>query len=348
MNKHSDFWGSKSIFSTGKIIFLVFFVSLLLLLLILTSLSTGSNQLSITSSIDHIFKLDFTSTSHIEIVIWTLRLPRILSAILIGIALGISGALLQMVTRNPLAEPGILGVNSGAALGVVSGITFFNIETGLGYLVFSFIGSFVGSLSVVLVSITSKSKTSPLHLVLIGIAFGITFKGFTSFLLMKNKFTFDQYRYWILGSLSGISMDNLVICLYPFFLGLLLTILFLKPISALRLGDEISISLGYRPEITRVIVAIIVTFFTGISVSLAGPIGLLGLLAGNIAIKIAGSNILSLLIVSSLLGVFTLVSSDILAKLIAKPFEIPVSVVIGFIATPLLIWIVKTNKTLSL
>ena len=276
-----------------------------------------------------------TSDARLEMIITTLRVPRALAAVLVGVALGAGGLLLQSATRNPLAETGLLGVNSGAALGVVAGITFAGAESGREYLLCALAGALAASGAVLLIAATGRA--SPLRLILAGVALGATFKGISGYLLMRDGSTFDQYRFWALGSLSGVQ-QRMVIQASPLVLiGLVLAALLVRPLSALALGDDTATALGHRPHRIRIVTGLAVTALAAAAVAVAGPIAFLGLLAPWLAHSLSGPDIGGRLFLAAFAGAALLLAADMAARVVVRPYEVPASVLIAFLGAPLLI-----------
>jgi iron complex transport system permease protein len=316
-------------------------------LLAAVSLLFGSGDIGPGRSLSFLTGGDVAGREHVDTVVTTLRMPRTLLAVLIGSGLGIAGAILQAATRNPIAETGLLGVNSGAALGVVTGITYAGAEVGADYLLWAFLGALAASGIVLLLAGSGRAAMSPLRLILAGAALSATFRGLTAYLTLGNATTFDQYRYWVLGSLSGVSMD-LVLGMTPVFIvGMVLAFVIVRPLGALQLGDDAARALGHRPTATRIAVAVAVTLLTAAATALAGPIAFLGLIAPYIARAIAGPALAPQLALSALAGASVMLSSDILARLIVKPYEAPASVLLAVVGGPILVWIVRTNRTVG-
>lgn len=307
------------------------------------SLFIGSKDISIVKSFLHFFGLKQDS-NHLEMVMTTLRIPRTLACVLVGTCFGVSGSILQVITKNPLSEPGILGINGGAALGVVFGLTYWQIESSSSYLIFAFLGAGVGSFFVLSICFFKKEGITPIQLILVGIAVGTTFKGFTSFLLIKNQVTFDQYRYWVLGSLSGVQIELIYYATLPIFLAIFGVLWLIKPLQILQLDDDIGKNLGISPNRIRFFASILVTLLTGSAVAISGPIVFLGFLSGHMARILFRSSLSKQIFFSALLASIILMLSDVLAKTIARPYEIPVSVIIALMGTPFLIWVVKSDK----
>lgn len=334
-------------FSYGLII-----LSAAVLILSAMSLLVGGGHITVAQSfnywqsiiLDTPIPSDADDFLKIQMVMDSLRLPRTLAAITVGLCLSLSGTLLQTVTRNPLAETGLLGINDGAALGVVVGITFFLTETALAYLTWALLGASLSCFGILALAHTRIPPT-PLRLVLAGLALGTTFKGATSYLLMSQQSSFDQYRFWVLGSLAGIDIHMLISLLPLVLLGCVVSLCLIKPLSALILGDDVARSLGYRPQLIRTGVTISVSLLTAAAVALAGPIAFLGLLAPHLARSLTGPNLFQQICVSSLIGIVLLLSGDILARVIIRPFDTPVSVIIACLGAPLLIAMIRQQQT---
>ncbi|HCU51469.1 MAG TPA: ABC transporter permease [Micromonosporaceae bacterium] len=290
---------------------------------------------------------DSTATGErLEMIVTTLRIPRMFAALLAGVALGAGGVLLQAATRNPLAETGLLGVNSGAALGVVLGISFAGAESGYEYLIYALGGAMLASAAVL--AIASTGRASPLRLILAGVALGATLRGITGYLLLRNTAGFDQYRFWTLGSLSGVD-SRMVLHAAPFVAsGLLLAGFMVRPLSALALGDEAARALGHHPGRVRVLVAIAVTLLAAASVAIAGPIAFLGLLAPWLARAVAGPFLPAQLFLAAVFGAGLLLLADTIARVIVRPYEVPASVLIAIAGAPLLVWAARSRSLSTL
>ncbi|MFI5808262.1 FecCD family ABC transporter permease [Streptomyces sp. NPDC051561] len=282
--------------------------------------------------------------AQMRLAVMDVRMPRTLAGLLVGIALGAAGCLLQAVTRNPLAETGLLGVNSGAALGVVIGLTYFQVTSAYGVLVWALVGGMAASAVVLLLAASGRAAGSPLRLVLAGSALGATFHGATSYVLLGTQSTFDTYRYWTIGSLAGIETKDIYPLIPLIAVGLLIAFACVRPLSALALGDDSARSLGHHPGRIRLIVAVSVTLLAGAAVALAGPIAFLGLLAPYAARAVTGPRMAGQLVLSGLVGGVAMIAADLLARVVIRPWETPVSVLLAFIGGPLLIWIARSRR----
>lgn len=260
-----------------------------------------------------------------------LRVPRTLAALLVGAALGAAGLLMQTATRNPLAEPGLLGVNAGAALGVVCGIVLTGAGTGPQYMLWAGAGALLGNACVMAIA----RGRSPLKLVLAGVALGASFYGASSALLLSQPSGYDQYRFWVLGSLAGADMATAAWSVWPVAASLLLAWLLARPLSTLLLGDDSARALGYSPALLRVGVGAVTTVLTGCAVALAGPVAFIGLLAPHLS---KGRDLAARLLASIWIGAALVLLADVAARLAAQPYETPLSAVTALLGAPLLIW----------
>ncbi|MCP2261207.1 iron complex transport system permease protein [Streptoalloteichus tenebrarius] len=317
--------------------------------LLTCSILVGSGEIPTSRVVDYLLgHPDAVADPQLQMVINTLRVPRTLTAVLVGAGLGVAGTLLQSATRNPLAETGLLGVNSGAALGVVLGISYAGVESGYGYLVWAFTGAAVASALVLLIARTGGAMVSPLRLVLAGAALGATFRGIMASILLRQPNSYDQYRFWVIGSLSGVDMSIALRMLPAVVIGLLAAVLVARPLSALHLGDDAARALGHRPGVVRVVVAVVVTLLAGASVAMAGPVAFLGLLAPYLARAVAGPRVLAQVALSGLAGVVLMLASDVLARVVIRPYEAPVSVLLAIVGGPALILIVRSRRLMTL
>ncbi|HAI12401.1 MAG TPA: ABC transporter permease [Phycisphaerales bacterium] len=335
--------------SRMRVLSLVLSSFLIIGLLCLCSMLIGAGDTSISDAWGYLCgDSSLRSDDNLDMVLRTLRWPRTVAALVVGAAMGIAGALLQTVTRNPLADTGLLGINSGAAMGVVIGITYLNVSTALGYLLWALGGTLLGTSLVLVVATTGKAGVTPLRLILAGLGIGSTFHGITAMILLSNQTSYDEYRFWVLGSLAGVNLTIVLQMLWVILPGIMLAILLIRSLSALILGDDVAQSLGHQPGKIRIWATLAVTLLTGACVALAGPITFLGLLSPHVARSFTGHRIGRLLTFSGLFGMIILLSADILCRIVVKPFETPVSVMIAMAGAPLLIWIVLSNRMLTL
>lgn len=286
--------------------------------------------------------------AHAQMVLGQLRAPRLGAALLVGAALGAAGVLLQAVTRNPLAEPGLLGVNAGATLAIAAGFVLQGSLGAQAQLFWALGGALAGSALVLLLARAGDARVSPLRLVLAGLALAASARGFMAFLLLASEQGLDQFRFWVLGSLARVTPEALLQGCAPMLVGLALAGLLARPLDLLSLGDELATTLGGRPALLRWSAVLVVGLLAGGAVALVGPIAFLGFVAPYLGRALGALALGAQLRLAMLLGAGLLVAADIVARLVAQPFEAPVSAVIAFLGAPLLIWMVRSQGWLAL
>ncbi|WP_374231103.1 FecCD family ABC transporter permease, partial [Streptomyces sp. UNOC14_S4] len=307
-------------------------VTLLVLLLglCLLSLLIGTGSSSPARAWDYLLgDPSARADPQLRLAVVDVRLPRTLAAVLVGVCLGTAGCLLQAATRNPLAETGLLGVNSGAAFAVVVGLTYFGATSTTALLLWALCGGMAASAVVLLLAASGRAAGSPLRLVLAGAALGATFHGMTSYVLLGSQSTFDVYRYWTIGSLAGVHTSDLLPLLPLAAVGVLVALGCARPLSALGLGDDSARSLGHHPGRVRLVVAGAVSLLAGCAVAVAGPIAFLGLLAPYAARALAGARMTGQLVLSALIAADVMIAADVLARVVIRPWETPVSVLLA-------------------
>jgi iron complex transport system permease protein len=281
-------------------------------------------------------------------VIWDLRLPRTLVGLVVGIALGVAGALIQALTRNPLADPGILGVNAGASFAVALGIGVFGISTVSGYVWFAFAGSLAVTVAVYAIGAAGRGGADPLRLVLGGVAIGAVLGGLTGAMTLLNPEAFDKMRGWGAGTVVGRSFD-VVLPVVPFLaIGLVIALIVAPPLNSIALGDDLAAALGTRVLRTRVMVVIAVTLLAGGATAIAGPIGFVGLMVPHVARWIVGPDQRWILAFTVALAPLLLLIADITGRLVMRPAEIPVGIVTAFVGAPVLIALIRRRRASGL
>ena len=275
------------------------------------------------------------------------RIPRLLAGLLVGAALGAAGAIMQGVARNPLADPGILGVNAGAALAVVSAITL-GVTAATGYVWFAFAGATVVSVLVYTLGSLGRSGATPVKLALAGAAVSAALTSLTTAVLLTDSTTFDQQRFWTVGSLSG-RRPELIAQLAPFVLvGLAIALSTGRLLNALSLGDDMARGLGQRVGLARAVCAAAAVLLCGAATAIAGPIWFVGLLVPHLARVVTGPDYRWILPYSMLIAPILLLGSDILGRIVARPGEVQVGIVLSFVGGPFLIALVRRRKLAAL
>lgn len=312
----------------------------------LASIFLGTREISPGQVFDTFFHYDRNNTDHLVIV--TLRVPRTLAGVLVGAALGLAGAVMQGVARNPLADPGLLGVNAGAALGVVCGISFLGIGTATGYVWFGFAGAAIVSVGVYLVGSLGREGATPVKLALAGAAVTAALQSITTAILLTDVATFDKFRFWTVGSLAGRDLD-LVGRIAPFVaVGAVLALCTGRLLNALSLGDDVARGLGQRVALARGLSAAAVVILCGAATAAAGPIAFLGLAVPHLARLITGPDYRWILPYSMVLAPILLLTSDIIGRLVARPGELQVGIVMAILGAPFFIFLVRRRKLAEL
>ena len=320
----------------------------LLLGLLVLSMSTGAGVYGAAEVFHYLSGEPAAVTDEkLAMVVETLRLPRTLAALLVGASLAVAASLLQSATRNPLAEPGLLGVNAGAVLGLVIGLIFYNVESTRGYLLWSGAGALLGNLIVLGIGLM-LGQASPLKLILAGVALASIFGGLANFMLLRTRVALDQFRYWNLGSLSASRLDALGTILPVALLGLVLAALLCRQLTLMQMGDSQARALGIHTTWVRVGVLVASTLLTACAISIAGPIGFVGFLAAYCARLVEPVGLLRQLVFSTLFGMLFLLAADVLARWLLQPYELPVGTLLAALGAPALITIVLRGGFRSL
>lgn len=276
-----------------------------------------------------------------HIIIRTERLPRAVIAALVGASLAIAGALMQTMTRNPLASPGILGINAGAMFFVVVAVSLLPLHSPADYVWAALLGALVAACLVVVLSRGRQGELSPLRVVLAGVAVTAMFVSFSQGLLIIDRQSFESVLYWLAGSVSGREL-SLVVPLLPLFGGaLLLCALLVRHANALLLGDEMVKGLGMRAGTIKLLLGLVVILLAGSSVALAGMIGFVGLIVPHMARGIFGVDHRWLLPACALLGASLLLLADVASRFLMPPQDVPVGVMTALIGTPFFIYLAR-------
>lgn len=283
-----------------------------------------------------------------DVIVRQLRLPRTVLALIAGLALGVAGALMQGHTRNPIADPVVLGISAGAAMCVVASISLLGV-TGLhGYIWFGFLGAAVASVLVHLVGTLARGGAAPLTLALAGAAVHALFTALTAGMVIMDRQALDTYRFWTVGTVSG-RPPELIFQMLPFIvLGLLVAAVNAPGLNALSLGEDVARALGVRLGLNRVAGMAAITLLTGTAVAVCGPIGFVGLLATHLARFLTGPDYRWVLLYAGLLGAGLLVLADTLGRLVARPGELEVGIVLALLGGPVFVHLVRRRKPVGL
>jgi iron complex transport system permease protein len=313
-----------------------------LALLILLSLALGAQALSpaeVLRALAHPFGDDQSAR-----IVIGLRLPRTVVAVVAGAALGLAGAVMQGVTRNPLADPGLLGVNAGASLAVVTAIGVFGIGSASGYVWFAFGGAAIAAGVVYAIGVLGPGGATPVKLALAGAALTATLTSIVTLVLLSHGEVFQQFRFWQVGSVAGRGLGD-VGFVAPFAaLGAVLAVVGGRMLDLLALGDDAARGLGLNVPLARAICAGAVVLLAGSATSIAGPIVFVGLVAAHAARLLAGSDHRRLIVMAGLVGAALLVASDLVGRFIAPPGELEAGVVIALIGAPVMIALIRRRR----
>jgi iron complex transport system permease protein len=282
-----------------------------------------------------------------DIVIRSLRIPRTTVGLLAGAALGLAGALIQGHTRNPLADPGLLGINNGAALFVVIGIYAFGVTTLVGYVWFAFAGALVASVAVFVLGSVGRGGPTPVTLALAGAAVSALLAALTSSVILIDVQSLDAYRFWSVGSIAG--RDTAVVGQVQWFLlaGLLIGLAGAPALNALALGDDVARSLGHSVLRTRVFGIVAITLLAGSATAACGPIAFVGLVVPHVVRAVTGPDYRWLLPASALAGATLLLAADVIGRVVVRPGELQVGIVLALVGGPFFVWLVRRRKMVA-
>jgi iron complex transport system permease protein len=311
----------------------------------LLSIAVGARSVGLGTVVDALRDYQPGDSDHQVIIN---RIPRLLAGLLVGAALGLAGAIMQGVARNPLADPGILGVNAGAAFAVVCAIGLLGITAASGYVWFAFAGALVVMALVYALGSLGRSGATPVKLALAGAAVSAALTSLTTAVLLTDATTFDQQRFWTVGSLTG-RRPEIVAQLAPFVLaGIVLALCTGRLLNALSLGDDMARGLGQRVGLARAVCAAAAVLLCGAATAIAGPVWFVGLLVPHLARVVTGPDYRWILPYSMLIAPVLLLTSDILGRLVARPGEVAVGIVMSFVGGPFLIALIRRRKLATL
>ncbi|MBF0807587.1 iron ABC transporter permease [Rothia nasimurium] len=307
------------------------------------SLALGSRALPLPDVIRALVSPDDSVAS---VIVWELRLPRALAALLVGSGLAVAGVLMQSLTRNPLAEPGLLGVNAGAALAVVVGAAVLGIGSLSGRLWLACLGAAGAALLVGWIGLGRHSpSTDPLaHLLLTGLALSACAGAVTGSITMFNSSAFDSHRFWVVGSLTERTYEQVGAVAPLIVLGLVLGMLVIKPLDALLMGEDAAAALGVPVGQVRLLTLLAITLLCGGATALAGPIGFVGLVVPHALRLLVGSSIKRVLPLSLLFGALLVLIADVIGRLVLAPAELEVGIVTALIGAPVLLILVLRRE----
>ncbi|MCG8919802.1 iron ABC transporter permease [Actinokineospora sp. PR83] len=279
--------------------------------------------------------LDPTGSSD-DLVVRDIRAPRALLAVGAGAALGVAGVLVQVLSRNPLAEPGILGVSTGAGFAITVGSALGATASATGELVLAVVGSVLA-----MALVYAVGRRSPLRLVLTGVALSSVLSGVSLGLRLLLPDVFDEYRFWAVGSLAGREQAPTLLPVLAIAAALLGALLLSRQLNAVALGEAVAQTLGVNVAGVRAGALVLITVLAGAATAIAGPILFVGLIVPHLARRAAGGSVPWLVAFAAVLGPVLLLVSDTVARVLLPVGEVPVAVVTAFLGGPVLIWAVR-------
>ncbi|MEX3713227.1 iron ABC transporter permease [Cytobacillus horneckiae] len=291
--------------------------------------------------------LETTASNPQSIIIWEIRLPRVILAAIVGAALSISGAAIQALVKNSIADPYILGVSSGASVGATS-VILLGAFSAIGNYALSF-AAFLGAIfAVIIVFLLARvnGRISVVRLLLAGIAISMVFSAITNFMLMMSKQQggIQAVMHWMLGSLAGAKWSNLGIPFFIFLLVFTLLLLNYRQLNALLLGEETAATLGINLDRFRIFIILFVSLLTGVIVAVSGSIGFVGLIIPHLVRMMVGSNYKVVLPISALIGAIFLVWADMVARIVIAPEEMPIGIITAVCGSPFFIWMLRRRR----
>ncbi|MET9511037.1 iron ABC transporter permease [Streptomyces flavidovirens] len=309
-----------------------------LLLSVLLSLAVGARSIAPTEVFDVLLHGGHSDAAE---VVRTMRVPRTLIGLMVGVALALAGTVLQGITRNPIADPGILGISQGASVGVVLAIAFAGIHSLSGYVWFAFAGAALASVAVYAIAASGRGGATPVKLALGGAAINALLASVTMAVLTTKAAALDEFRFWQVGSVAGRDAE-VVGQIWPFLLiGTVLVLSMARGLDALALGEDVAKGLGQNVATVRIVGGIGATILTGAGVAAAGPIAFVGLAVPHIARAIVGSDHRWVLPMAALIGPVMLLVSDVVGRIVFPPSEVPAGVMTALIGVPFLVALVR-------
>ncbi|GAA0412176.1 FecCD family ABC transporter permease [Leifsonia naganoensis] len=310
------------------------------------SLMVGARTIAPADVLDALFHYRPGDPEHLVVI--GSRLPRTLLGLAAGLALGLSGTVMQGLSRNPLADPGILGVNFGASLAVVVAIAYLGVTSASGYVWFAFAGAALASALVYAVSSAGREGATPIKLAIAGAAVSAALGSLITAVLLTSRVSLDAMRFWQVGALAGRGFDVFWQVLPTLVVGAVLALGLGRVLNGLALGDDVARGLGQRVGVARGVSAVAIVLLCGSATAAVGPIAFVGLVVPHIARWAVGGDYRWILAFSAVVAPTLLLACDIIGRVVAMPGELQVGVVMAFVGAPLFIALVRRRKLVSL
>ncbi|MFJ9713759.1 FecCD family ABC transporter permease [Streptomyces sp. NPDC101234] len=314
----------------------------ILVLVALASIAIGAKELPL----DQVWHGLFHDTGTYGDVVVGERLSRTVLGLLAGAALGLSGAVLQALTRNPLADPGLLGINAGASAAVVTAITFFGVTTLNGYVWFAFFGA--AAVGALVWFLGGSRGATPVRLALAGTAISAALYGYLQAVMITDDAALGKMRFWTVGSLASAS-DSTILQVLPFLaVGTLLALGLARPLNAVAMGDDTARALGANLTRTRGLAMLAAIVLCGAATAACGPIAFVGLMVPHAVRSVTGPDLRWILPYATVLSPVLLLGADVIGRVVARPSELQVGIVTAIIGGPVFILLVRRRRTAQL
>ena len=310
------------------------------------SITLGSRSITLMTIWDAFTSYDPTSAS--ETVVREMRVPRTLLGLSVGAALGLSGAILQGVTRNPLAEPGIMGINTGASAFIVFAIMVLGTQQLSSYVWFGFLGAAVATVMVYTIASFGREGATPVKLALAGAAVTAAFYSLTNAIVMTNVEALNELRFWQVGSLAGRYLPVFWQTLPFIVVGVVVALGAGRALNGLALGEDVAVALGQRVRLTRAVMFVTVAILCGAATAACGPIVFIGLVVPHLARMLCGPDYRWILAYSLVLTPMVLLIADIIGRVVVSPSELQVGVVLGVLGAPAFVALVRYRNLVEL
>ncbi|MGW4032991.1 FecCD family ABC transporter permease [Streptomyces sp. NPDC004838] len=309
------------------------------------SLAVGTGPVGTDDVLSGVFGPDLTDKG--QLILQEVRIPRTVAGLMAGVALGLAGAIMQGVARNPLADPGLLGINAGASAAVVFALSILGLSAPEQYVWFGFAGALVAALIVYGIGAIGRDGATPVKIALAGAAANAALLSLTTAMLLKDTRSYDQYRLWQVGSLTGRDTEVLWTALPFVAVGTLLALILSSQLNTLALGDDVARGLGQRTGLARAGAGAVVVLLCGIATVVAGPIAFVGLVVPHAVRLLAGPDHRRLLLFSALLAPTLLLLADVVGRVIAPPGEVQAGIVTAAIGAIPFVLLVRGRKTIT-
>ncbi len=317
---------------------------LLLVVCFFSSILLGYTDTSFTHLI-HTFT-NFNGSNE-QLIIQNVRIPRAIIASVVGASLAIAGLFMQVLTKNPLASPSVLGINAGASMLIVLSITFFNLQSVSATIWLSFIGAALSSLFVFGLSSLGKDGATPLKITLAGVSIAAMFSSITQGLLVTNEVALEQVLFWLAGSVQGRSLDSLVMVLPYIIVAWVISLALGSKINTFMLGEDLSKALGQNTAMLKITLVVLVIILAGGAVSVAGPIGLVGIIVPQIVRMFVKNDYRWMIPFTGVVGAILLLLADIASRYLLMPEETPVGITTAVIGAPFFIYLARKGGTIK-